>query len=171
MAQYVSVLRHWNFRHESKGRNTILYSALRFMMGMKGLALAFIATAMMAAGAPCLDHAGESAAQIDWSRAEPATVELVDYEFVPNELRLHHDLPYRLHLRNAGQEGHDFTAPDFFSSVELQEPAVLNESRSSVFLAPGQQTEIYFVPRKPGRFALRCADHDWAGMTATITVE
>lgn len=98
MAQYVSVLRHWNFRHESKGRNTIFYSALRFMIGMKGLALAFIATAMMAAGALCLDHAGKSAAQIDWSRAEPATVELVDYEFVPNELRLHHDLPYRLHL-------------------------------------------------------------------------
>jgi len=35
------------------------------MIGMKGLALAFIATAMMAAGALCLDHAGKSAAQID----------------------------------------------------------------------------------------------------------
>ena len=138
---------------------------------MKGLALAFIATAMMAAGALCLARVGKSAAQNDWSKAEPSTVELVDYQFVPNELRLHHDLPYRLHLLNAGQNGHDFTAPDFFASVELKEPAVLNESRSSVFLAPGQQTEIYFVPRKPGRFALRCADHDWAGMSATIIVE
>ena len=115
--------------------------------------------------------AGKSAAQIDWSKAEPVRVELVNYEFVPNELRFHHDLPHRLRLLNAGQDGHDFTAPEFFASVELKEAAVLNESRSSVFLAPGQQREIYFVPRKAGRFALHCADHDWAGMTATIIVE
>ena len=28
-----------------------------------------------------------------------------------------------------------------------------------------------FVPQKPGRYALTCADHDWAGMIGEITIE
>ena len=96
---------------------------------------------------------------------------MIEYEIVPSEFRLLRDLPYRLHLVNAGKEGHDFTAPDFFAAVEIHNAGALNESGSSVFLQPGQETDIYFIARSPGLFAPRCADHDWAGMTATIVID
>jgi len=31
--------------------------------------------------------------------------------------------------------------------------------------------DIDFIPRRPGRFELRCADHDWAGMMGEIIVQ
>ena len=119
----------------------------------------------------CVLHARSAVGQISWSTAHPIQLEMIEYQFVPSELRFRHGLPYRLHLRNTGHEGHDLTAPEFFASLKLEGDAALNESRTSVFLAPGQQADIYFVPGKPGVFDLRCADHDWAGMTAKIIVE
>ena len=96
---------------------------------------------------------------------------MVEYEIVPGEFRFRRGLPYRLHLVNAGKEGHDFTAPDFFAAVEVRNPGALSESGGSVFLQPGQETDIYFIARSPGLFTPRCADHDWAGMTATIVID
>jgi len=96
---------------------------------------------------------------------------MIEYEFLPNQLRLRRGLPYQLHLVNAGKEGHDFTAPDFFSSVQVKNKDSLSESGNSVFLPPEQTTDIYFIPQNAGLFASRCADHDWAGMTATIVID
>jgi hypothetical protein len=31
--------------------------------------------------------------------------------------------------------------------------------------------DIYFIAQNPGLFAPRCADHDCAGMTATIVID
>jgi uncharacterized cupredoxin-like copper-binding protein len=137
---------------------------------MKALRIAACGGALIAA-LLCVVHAGSAVGQISWSTAHPVQLEMIDYEFVPSELRFRHGLPYQLHLRNAGHEGHDLTAPEFFASLKLEGDAALNESRTSVFLAPGQQADIYFVAGKPGVFDLRCADHDWAGMTAKIIVE
>jgi uncharacterized cupredoxin-like copper-binding protein len=137
---------------------------------MKALRSTAVGGALIAASL-CVVHAGSAVGQISWSTAHPVQVEMIDYEFVPSELRFRHGLPYRLHLRNAGHDGHDFTAPAFFASVTLKESAALNERRTSVFLAPGQQTDIYFVAATPGVFDLRCADHDWDGMTAKIIVD
>jgi plastocyanin len=114
-------------------------------------------------------HAGAS--PVDWSRAQPLEVRMIEYEFIPNELRLRHGVPYRLHLVNAGKEGHDFTAPDFFAAIRLENPDALNNGGKSVFLHPGESADINFVAPITALFALRCADHDWAGMTATIVVE
>jgi plastocyanin len=36
---------------------------------------------------------------------------------------------------------------------------------------PGETADIYFIADKTGLFAPRCADHDWAGMKATIIVD
>jgi uncharacterized cupredoxin-like copper-binding protein len=89
----------------------------------------------------------------------------------PRELRFRRGIPYRLHLVNAGKEGHDFSTPDFFTSVQLKNTDALNESGASVFLQPGQTIDIYFIAQNPGLFAARCADHDWAGMTAAIVID
>jgi uncharacterized cupredoxin-like copper-binding protein len=126
---------------------------------------------LVAAGAVLAGHTGNSAAQIDWSSAQRVDLEMLDYEFVPKEVRLRRAVPYRLHLVNAGGDAHDFTAADFFASVELKDAAAHNGRRTSVFLEPGDAADIYFIARKAASFAARCADHDWAGMTATIVID
>jgi len=72
---------------------------------------------------------------------------MIEYELVPRELRFRRGIPYRLHVVNAGKEGHDFTAPDFFISVQLKNTDALNESGASVFLQPGQTIDIYVRQR------------------------
>ena len=59
----------------------------------------------------------------------------------------------------------------FFSSVQVKNKDSLGESGNSVFLHPEQTTDIYFIAQNAGLFASRCADHDWAGMTATIVID
>jgi plastocyanin len=113
----------------------------------------------------------DTASSIDWSKAQTVEVRMIEYQFIPDQLTLRHGQPYRLHLVNAGKEGHDFTAPEFFQSAIVQVTGAFNDSRSSVFLQPQQMIDIYLIAQNAGLFAPRCADHDWAGMTATIVVE
>ena len=128
------------------------------------LASALLLCASVASG----DNAGAPA---DWSRAEHVDVRMLEYEFVPDQLRFRAGVPYQLHLINAGKEGHDFTAPDFFHAVEVRNPEALGAGKSSIYVKPGDAADIYFIANKAGLFAPRCADHDWAGMKATIIVE
>ena len=137
---------------------------------MKSL-IAILSGVFITIAAFTVTRAGNTSTSVDWSRAERVEIRMVEYEFVPKELRFHRDVPYQLHLLNVGTQGHDFTAPDFFSSVEIRNIEVLNERKTSVFLEPGQTTDIYFVSESPGLFGLRCADHDWTGMTAMIVIE
>jgi uncharacterized cupredoxin-like copper-binding protein len=137
---------------------------------MRASSLAILTGALVAAAA-FVAVRGNAAAPVDWSSAQRVEIRMIEYEFVPDRLRLRRGEPYQLHLVNAGKEGHDFTAPDFFASVEVENIAALSASGSSVFLQPGQTTDIYFIARNAGLFAPRCADHDWAGMTATIVID
>jgi uncharacterized cupredoxin-like copper-binding protein len=123
------------------------------------------------AGALLVGRHANTAASIDWARAQRVEIRMMEYEFIPNQLILRHGVPYRLHLSNTGKEGHDFTAPQFFTSVIVENIEALSESKTSVFLQPEQTVDIYFIAQNAGLFAPRCADHDWAGMTATIIVE
>jgi uncharacterized cupredoxin-like copper-binding protein len=113
----------------------------------------------------------DTASSIDWSKAQTVELRMIEYQFIPDQLTLRHGQPYRLHLVNAGKEGHDFTAPEFFQSAIVQDTGAFNDNRSSVFLQPQQMIDIYLIAQNAGLFAPRCADHDWAGMTATIVVE
>jgi uncharacterized cupredoxin-like copper-binding protein len=118
-----------------------------------------------------LMSAAVAATPIDWSDAQRVEVRMTEYAFMPDQLRFHHGMPYQLHLLNTGKEGHDLTAPDFFNAIELRNPDVLGAGKKSIYLNPGETADIYFVADKVGLFAPRCADHDWAGMTATIVVD
>jgi len=138
---------------------------------LKASPLAILMAALIATTAFVAPRHGSAATPTDWSSARRVEIRMIEYEIVPSELRFRRDLPYRLHLVNAGKEGHDFTAPDFFAAVQVRNTGALNESGSSVFLQPGQETDIYFIARHAGLFAPRCADHDWAGMTATIVID
>ena len=109
------------------------------------------------------------------SHAEPPpatlAVSLIDDRFVPDHLLLRHGVHYRLHLENHGKDQHEFTAPKFFASVKIDNPAALNRERTEVVLQPGESRDVFLTPQRPGTYNLICADHDWDGMTGDITVE
>ena len=138
---------------------------------MKTLPIAALTGGLIAIGAFMVVRHVNTATLVDWSSAQRVEIKMIDYEFLPNQLRLRRGVPYQLHLFNAGKEGHDFTAPDFFTSVQVKNNEALNDSGNAVFLGPHQTNDIYFIARNAGLFAPRCSDHDWAGMTATIVID
>ncbi len=99
------------------------------------------------------------------------TVTMVDYKFEPDHLTFQHDVHYRLHLENHGKETHEFTAPLFFATAQIDNPDVLNRERTEVVMQPGDVKDLFLTPGKPGTYDLRCADHDWNGMVGGITVK
>jgi uncharacterized cupredoxin-like copper-binding protein len=104
---------------------------------------------------------------------DPVTVNVVmiDYKFQPDHLTLQHGVPYRLHLENHGKETHEFTAPTFFAASKIDNPGVLNREHSEIVMQPGDAKDLFVTPGPPGTYDLRCADHDWNGMTGGITVK
>jgi uncharacterized cupredoxin-like copper-binding protein len=103
----------------------------------------------------------------------PVTVNvtMVDYRFEPDHLTFEHDVHYRLHLENHGTETHEFTAPLFFATAQIDNPDVLNREHTEVVMQPGDVKDVFLTPEKPGVYDLRCADHDWNGMVGGITVK
>lgn len=110
-------------------------------------------------------------AGIDWAKAEIVTVRMADYAFSPRRVSFHYGVPTRLRLINTSADIHDFTAPDFFQTVDLRDPASMGSSGVGIVVEPHQQRDVDLVARRRGEFVLICADHDWAGMTANIVVE
>jgi uncharacterized cupredoxin-like copper-binding protein len=138
------------------------------MMGggkMRGMRLAVAGFLVVAAMPPA------ASAGTDWRRAQTVEVGLSEYEFSPGHFRFRQGTAYRLHLVNRGKELHEFAAPDFFRAVTLGNPAVLNRDRSEIQVPPGTAKSFLFVAVKPGRYQLRCPDHDWAGMVGDITIK
>lgn len=108
------------------------------------------------------------------AQSAPKAVELdvvmVDYRFEPNHLTFQHGVRYQLHLQNKGKETHEFTAPVFLATAAIENPDILDNKRSELTLEPGESKDLFLTPRKPGKYDLRCADHDWNGMVGGITV-
>ena len=111
------------------------------------------------------------AVRADSPKAETVTLVGTEYGFVPNRLTFRVGSAYRLHFENHGKELHEFTAPAFLKTVEIANPEALNPEGTEIVAPPGEETDLYFVPRQTGRFSFLCADHDWAGMTGDIVVE
>ena len=107
----------------------------------------------------------------DWAKARLVTVVTVEYRFLPDHLVFRRGVAYRLHVVNRGHELHELTAPDFFKTIALRNPEALNREHTELVLQPGEQKDLYFVAKRPGRYDMRCADHDWAGMTGDIFVK
>jgi uncharacterized cupredoxin-like copper-binding protein len=109
--------------------------------------------------------------QVDWPKAQPVNVVMVEYDFEPSHLIFRRGVAYRLHLENHGKELHEFTAPAFFAAVTLRDPHVLWIGGKQVVVRPGGTADVDFIARRAGHYDLTCADHDWAGMTGDITVQ
>lgn len=111
------------------------------------------------------------AARVGWARARLVTVVAVDYRFEPNHLVFRRGVAYRLHLLNRGKELHELSAPAFFKTIVLRDAATLNQDHTEIVVRPGEQRDLYFVAKQRGLYDMRCPDHDWAGMTGSITVK
>ncbi len=132
-----------------------------------------LAALVLAAGPCCADAQTPEriAPDADWANAEIVAVTMVNYEFVPDRLSFRRGVPYRLHLENHGSEIHDFSAPEFFKAIELRNPEVLGPYATRIVVRPNEAKDMDFIATRAGSYELTCADHDWAGMTARITVE
>jgi plastocyanin len=107
------------------------------------------------------------------SRSELPTIDLImiDYRFIPHRLTFVHDVHYQLHPENHGKETHEFTAPTFFATADIDNPNALNHCRTEIVAEPGETKDVFLTAHLPGTYDLRCADHDWDGMAGGITVD
>ena len=76
----------------------------------------------------CCANAQSPDASIDWTKADVVTVTMADYTFSPRRITFRGSVPTRLRLVNIGTELHDFTAADFFKTVDLRDPSVIGSS-------------------------------------------
>ncbi len=110
-------------------------------------------------------------AAVDWSHAQPVTVIATEYKFLPNHLSFRDGVAYRLHVENRGKEMHWFHAPAFFKASLVRNADALDRDQTEIQVAPGEGKDLYLVPQRRGQYKLYCPDHDWAGMTGSITVK
>jgi uncharacterized cupredoxin-like copper-binding protein len=129
--------------------------------------LVIVLACVLAIAAP----AARAEPAIDWTKSQRVDLVAVEYAFQPNHLTFRRDRAYQLHVENHGRELHELTAPDFFKAAQLRNPEVLNQDHTELVLQPGDKKDLYFVPLRPGHYDMRCADHDWAGMTGDITID
>lgn len=131
-------------------------------------ALASVLSTLFLAGAsvPAVLAAGVGVTDV-----QTVTVVMAEYSFAPAHLEFRRGVAYRLHLENRGAELHEFTAPDFFKAVEVKNPDALASGGQDVVVNAREQKDVLFVPQRPGRYDLRCADHDFQGMTGDIVIE
>src|SRR5262245_17967915 len=110
---------------------------------------------------------GETA--VDWAKAEPVSVLMLDNRFVPDHLTLQHDRPYLLQVENLGSNEHQFTASSFLGAAVLRDPAL--SANEVIVVPPGGAIDLYLVPIRAGSLPLRCAEHELDGMVGEIVVE
>ncbi len=117
-----------------------------------------------------------------WDTMETVTIELLEHEFVPQNLKLKANKPYRIVIKNNGEADHYYTAPAFFKSVAWRKVMTPRphggEIKAPYFDAieafkKGGTIELYLVPVKTGTYEVICTidDHKQKGMSGTITVE
>ena len=111
-----------------------------------------------------------SAVAADWSQAEVIRVLAAENVFIPSTFVFRKGFAYRLHIENHGKELHQFTSPEFFRAVKMDNPTVLNAERTEIDVQPGEQKDLLFIAETPGSFKLICPDHDWAGMVGNIAI-
>ncbi|MGD0107694.1 MAG: hypothetical protein ABSC06_27195 [Rhodopila sp.] len=99
------------------------------------------------------------------------TVQLSDFAFDPDHLRLKAGTPVRLRLVNDSGGDHDFSALAFFAASSLQ-PGSSAPPDGGIEVAAHQTVEIALVPKTPGTYPLERTHflHDLFRMNGSIEV-
>jgi uncharacterized cupredoxin-like copper-binding protein len=146
--------------------------------------MAMVATAAMSGIAFAqVPDAADIVKKAPWDKMETVTVELMEHDFAPKDLKLKAGVPYRLVIKNTGELDHYYTAAEFFKDgvawrkVQTPRPGG-GEIKAPYFTAveaykKGGQVELFLVPVKKGKYEVVCTidDHKEKGMTGSITVE
>lgn len=133
------------------------------------LAMALCLAACVSQGRPIAVTTVSDASQ--FADAQTLTVNLSDYAFTPETLRMNGREPYTLRLVNTGTDGHDFTAPDFFQAAQIYAADADKVVDGRVNLREGSETTIRLIPAR-GTYELVCSHfgHAALGMTGYIQV-
>ncbi len=107
----------------------------------------------------------------DWSKAETMTVKLSDFEFSPAYVGLRLGMPVRLILVNEGSGKHDFSAPEFFSTVTYR-PGSVVPAEGRIEVPKNETKEVDLLPLTAGSYKLKCTEflHSFFGMRGIIEV-
>jgi hypothetical protein len=74
-------------------------------------------------------------------------------------------------LENHGKDLHEFTAPAFLKAATVRDKRLLANGGTDVVVQSGKSVSILLIAPPKGHYDLTCADHDWDGMTGSITVD
>lgn len=130
-----------------------------------------------------LPNADDIVRKAAWEDMEIVTVELLDHHFVPKDLKLKAGVPYRIIIKNTGEQDHVYTAAEFFKEAVAWRKMQVPRPGGGEIKAPyftsvqaykkGGQVELFIVPVRKGTYEVVCtiSDHMEKGMTGTITVE
>ena len=99
-------------------------------------------------------------------------VVMTNFAFTPDNLPLHANAPYRLHLVNNGTSGHNFSAPEFFAASAIAPGDAGKVKDGAIEVAKGQSVDVTLTPSKTGSYDVKCTHfmHTMFGMTGTVTV-
>jgi uncharacterized cupredoxin-like copper-binding protein len=144
---------------------------------------AALTSALITSAMAQVPDAAEIIKKAPWDKMETVTVELLEHDFAPKDLKLKAGVPYRMIIKNTGDLDHYYTAPEFFKDAvawrKVQTPRPGGgEIKAPYFTAieaykKGGQVELFIVPVKKGKYDVVCTidDHKEKGMTGSITVE
>ncbi len=129
---------------------------------------------------PAAGHMKASVAVVqatDWTKAEKRTILLNKFERSPETPDFKAGQPYIVRFVNEGFFAHNFTAGEFFQAVASQRLFMADSEASmpmleSLSVEPGEEKILYFVPMRPGSFAVRCDQtlHGIFGSPGTLTI-
>ncbi|MBF0283225.1 MAG: cupredoxin domain-containing protein [Magnetococcales bacterium] len=149
----------------------------RILMAAAALLLTAATPAVHAAD-DYVTNADEIVKAADWAKAEVVTLKLDEHSYSPNKVTLKAGQPYKLVLKDEGEEKHYFTAPEFFKAIATRKVEVgLAEIKAPYFkafeLKPKGELTLFFVAVTKGTYTPYCSieDHRKKGMEATIVIE
>ncbi len=105
-------------------------------------------------------------------RFQRIDVTLTDFTFAPQNLRLRSGQAYQLRFVNRGSDGHNFSAPEFFTSAQVNPADKGAVSGGKVELGKGQSRTVRLIPAA-GNYRVTCTHflHTSFGMTGSVVVD
>lgn len=122
---------------------------------------------------PCLALAALPAfafAQAPAPRTVP--VELANFSFTPETLRLHAGETIDLRLTDTAGGGHDFAAPEFFAAARIDPADAAKVRQGKVEVHGGETVDVRLTVPAAGHYELHCSHplHAAFGMRGGIDV-
>ncbi|HEV2593640.1 MAG TPA: cupredoxin domain-containing protein [Sphingomicrobium sp.] len=127
--------------------------------------IALLLAALLVAG-------GAASAQSDDIAPEHVRISLTSFRITPATINLERGRRYILDIANDSGSSHDFSAREFFGSVEMAPAYRATVERGELELKGHQSAAIMLVPGKSGDFEVHCGHlfHAMFGMRGVIHV-